>query len=144
MFTESLGLNSHYSVCWELERIQSVLGQTFKKMFQVDEKTISESTVVAQAIPPAIPPAGSLRLGCRRRDQTSRANLGAVELYLFSMWADLENHALCEDGAVIGWNAASWGVTSPKARQRDPSLMCGEKKDPDLRHIVQASAGAPR
>lgn len=93
---------------------------------------MAERTVISQAIPPA----GSLWLGCRPRDQTRGANLGAVELYLFRMWADLDNYGLCEDGSVIGWNAEYWGVTSPKARQRDPSLMCGETNTPQLILIV--------
>lgn len=91
-------------------------------MFQVDGKMVDERTVIAQAIPLA----GSLWLGCGPRDQTPGAKLGAVELYLFRMWADLSDHGLCEDGTVIGWNAKYWGVTSPKAMQRDPKLMCGE------------------
>ncbi|KAM9337150.1 adhesion G-protein coupled receptor G2 [Symphorus nematophorus] len=87
---------------------------------QVDGRVVAERTVIAQAIPPA----GSLWLGCRSRDRPPEAVLGRVELYLFRVWGDLSDHGLCEDGSVIGWNARYWGLTSPKARQRDPFLLC--------------------
>ncbi|KAL7373263.1 hypothetical protein ABVT39_002540 [Epinephelus coioides] len=87
---------------------------------EVDGKMVAERTVIAQAIPPY----GSLWLGCRPRDRPPGAKLGEVELYLFRMWADVGDHGLCEDGTVIGWSAQHWGVTSPRARQRDPSLLC--------------------
>lgn len=83
---------------------------------------VAERTVIAQAIPPH----GSLWLGCRPRDRPPGPVLGEVEVYMFRMWADLANHGFCEDGNVIGWNANMWGVSSPKARQRDPNLLCGE------------------
>ncbi|KAI3355444.1 hypothetical protein L3Q82_018280 [Scortum barcoo] len=90
---------------------------------RVDGMVVAERTVIAQAIPPA----DSLWLGCHPRDRPPVAALGKVELYMFRMWADLGHHGLCEDGlcTVIGWNAQYWGVTSPKARQRDPNLLCG-------------------
>lgn len=93
-------------------------------MFQVDGRTVGKRTVIAGAIPPA----GSLWLGCRPRYRPpgGAAVSGQVELYLFRMWADLARHGPCEDGTVIGWNARSWGVTSPRARRRDPALLCGE------------------
>ncbi|XP_078018845.1 uncharacterized protein adgrg2a isoform X2 [Epinephelus lanceolatus] len=87
---------------------------------EVDGKMVAERTVIAQAIPPY----GSLWLGCRPRDRPPGAKPGEVELYLFRMWADVGDHGLCEDGTVIGWSAQHWGVTSPRARQRDPSLLC--------------------
>ncbi|XP_026219871.1 mucin-3A isoform X2 [Anabas testudineus] len=101
---------------------RDVHGNSFS--LEVDGKMVAERTAIA----PAIPPAGSLWLGCRPRDQTPGANVGAVELYLFRMWADLGEHGRCEDGTVIGWNAEYWGVTSPKARQRDPNLMCDHRR----------------
>ncbi|KAI9516791.1 hypothetical protein NQZ68_013849 [Dissostichus eleginoides] len=91
-----------------------------KHWHRVDGKMVAQRTVIAQAIPPA----GSMWLGCRPRDQPPGDTLGKVELYLFRMWGDLGNHGLCEDGSVIGWNAHYWGVTSPRARQRDPNLLC--------------------
>ncbi|KAJ4925619.1 hypothetical protein JOQ06_018345 [Pogonophryne albipinna] len=87
---------------------------------EVDGKMVAQRTVIAHAIPPA----GSMWLGCRPRDQPPGDTLGEVELYLFRMWGDLGNHGLCEDGSVIGWNTYYWGVTSPRARQRDPNLLC--------------------
>ncbi|XP_028425801.1 uncharacterized protein LOC114549618 [Perca flavescens] len=89
---------------------------------EVDGKMVAERTVFARAIPPN----GSLFLGCQPRDRPPGIVLGQVELYLFRMWADLGNHGLCEDGTVIGWNAQSWGLTSPRAAQRDPKLLCVE------------------
>ncbi|XP_078136342.1 uncharacterized protein adgrg2a isoform X2 [Sander vitreus] len=91
---------------------------------EVDGKMLAERTVIARAIPPN----GSLWLGCRPRDRPPGAILGQVELYLFRMWADLGNHGLCEDGTVIGWNAQSWGLTSPKAAQRDKNLLCVDRR----------------
>uniref|UniRef100_UPI003AAC943A uncharacterized protein adgrg2a n=1 Tax=Centroberyx gerrardi TaxID=166262 RepID=UPI003AAC943A len=87
---------------------------------QVDGEVVAERTVIAQAIPPS----GSLRLGCRPRDRPPGAALAEVELYLFRMWADLDDHAACEEGSVIGWDSQFWGVTSARARQRDPNLPC--------------------
>ncbi|XP_071387422.1 mucin-5AC-like [Centroberyx affinis] len=40
------------------------------------------------------------------------------------MWADLDDHAACEDGSVISWDSRFWGVTRARARQRDPNLPC--------------------
>lgn len=93
-----------------------------KQIFQVDGRLVAERTVIAQAIPPA----GALWLGCGPRDRPPDAALGEVEVYMFRMWPDLVQHSFCEDGTVIGWNAQHWGVTSPKARRRDPNLLCGE------------------
>nr|XP_046228106.1 adhesion G-protein coupled receptor G4 [Scatophagus argus] len=101
---------------------RDVLRNSFS--LEVDGKTMAERTVIARAIPPS----GSLRLGCRPRDQPPGAALGEVELYLFRMWADLGDHGLCEDGTVIGWNARYWGLTGPKARQRDPNLPCDHRR----------------
>lgn len=106
-------------------------------MFQVDGDIIAERTAIAQAIPSN----GSLWLGCRPRDPPPGPNLGNVELYLFRMWADFGAHGPCEDGTVIGWNAKYWGVTSPSARQIDPSLMCGE---PDMKEYVVTGPNCSR
>jgi len=83
---------------------------------------VAERTVIAHAIPPS----GSLRLGCRPRDHPPGTVDGRIELYMFRVWDDLDDHAPCEDGSVIGWDSRFWGVTSSKARQRDPSLACAE------------------
>ncbi|XP_019218839.1 uncharacterized protein LOC109203647 [Oreochromis niloticus] len=101
---------------------RDVKGNTFS--LEVDGDIIAERTAIAQAIPSN----GSLWLGCRPRDPPPGPNLGNVELYLFRMWADFGAHGPCEDGTVIGWNAKYWGVTSPSARQIDPSLMCDHKQ----------------
>ena len=53
--------------------------------------------------------------------------MARIELYLFRVWSDLDDHALCEDGSVIGWDSRLWGVTSSRARRRDDSLACGER-----------------
>ncbi|XP_035767229.1 uncharacterized protein LOC102799720 [Neolamprologus brichardi] len=101
---------------------RDIKAKTFS--LKVDGDIIAERTVIAQAIPSH----GSLWMGCRPRDPPPGPNLGNVELYLFRMWADLGAHGPCEDGTVIGWNAKYWGVTSPSARQIDPSLMCDHKR----------------
>ncbi|KAM4605953.1 uncharacterized protein adgrg2a [Polymixia lowei] len=98
---------------------RDVPGNSFS--LEVDGQVVAERTVIAQAISPS----GSLRLGCRPRDRPPGAVVGEVELYLFRMWADLSDHAPCEDGSVIGWDSRFWGITSAKARQRDPGLLCG-------------------
>lgn len=97
-------------------------------MLQVDGQQVSARTVIAAQ---AIPTSGSLLLGCRPRDLRPGVTFGSVELYMFRMWADLDDHGPCENGTVIGWNALHWGLTSPRARQWDPSLQCGvtEKRE---------------
>ncbi|XP_029384836.1 uncharacterized protein LOC115060852 [Echeneis naucrates] len=131
-FPLQLSLTHWHRVCLR----RDVLHNSFS--LEVDGKTVAERTVIAQAIPPS----GSLWLGCRPRDRPPGAKLGEVELYLFRMWPDLDNHDLCEDGTVIGWDARYWGVTSPSARQRDPYLLCDRRR---LRRHRRASnaAGVP-
>ncbi|XP_034092383.1 adhesion G-protein coupled receptor G4 [Gymnodraco acuticeps] len=106
---------------------------------EVDGKMVAQRTVIAQAIPPA----GSMWLGCRPRDQPPGDTLGEVELYLFRMWGDLGNHGLCEDGSVIGWNTHYWGVTSPRARQRDPNLLCDHRRLRRGARVFRRSLNAP-
>ncbi|CAK6968602.1 mucin-3A [Scomber scombrus] len=101
---------------------RDVLGNSFS--LEVDGKMVAERTVIGEAIPPS----GSLWLGCRPRDRPPGAVLGEVEVYLFRIWADLGHHGICEDGTVIGWNAKLWGLTSPNARQRDPNLPCDHRR----------------
>lgn len=91
-------------------------------MFQVNGRMVAERTVIAQAIPPS----GTLWLGCHPRLQPPGVPQGKVELYLFRMWADLNSHGFCEDGTVIGWDSQFWSVTSSKAKEKDPYLLCGE------------------
>ncbi|XP_019897211.3 adhesion G-protein coupled receptor G4 isoform X2 [Esox lucius] len=40
------------------------------------------------------------------------------------MWDNMGKHTSCEDGSVIRWDSAQWGVSSAKARQTDSSLPC--------------------
>ncbi|KAM4544059.1 uncharacterized protein V3H82_021855 [Fundulus diaphanus] len=91
---------------------------------EVDDKMVEERTVIAQAIPPS----GSLRLGCHQTNRAPGAVMGKVELYLFRMWADLGEHSSCEDGTVIGWKANHWDVTSLKAKETDKFLPCDHKR----------------
>ncbi|XP_042366805.1 adhesion G-protein coupled receptor G4 [Plectropomus leopardus] len=91
---------------------------------EVDGEMVAERIVIANAIPNK----GSLWLGCRPRHQPAGAVTAEVELYLFRMWADVRDHGPCEDGTVIGWNSQYWGVTSPRASQRDPSLLCDHRQ----------------
>ncbi|KAE8279681.1 Adhesion G-protein coupled receptor G2 [Larimichthys crocea] len=118
---------------------------------EVDGKMVAARTVIAQAISPS----GSLWLGCRPRDRPPGASLGEVELYMFRMWNDLDHHGVCEDGTVIGWSAQYWGLTSPRARQRDPNLLCdayfwmsihvevkeGDKNEQDVQNLVSDAFG---
>ncbi|XP_030613091.1 adhesion G-protein coupled receptor G4-like [Archocentrus centrarchus] len=101
---------------------RDVKGNTFS--LEVDGHIVTKRTVIAQAIPPS----GSLWLGCRPNSRPPESKLGKVELYLFRVWGDLGDHGLCEDGTVIGWNAQYWGVTSPGARQIDHNLLCDHKR----------------
>ncbi|XP_034416593.1 uncharacterized protein LOC117749883 [Cyclopterus lumpus] len=102
---------------------------------EVDGTTVAERTIIARAIPPA----GTLWLGCRPRDRPPGASLGQVELYLFRVWADLGRHGPCEDGTVIGWSARHWGVTSPRARRRDPGLLCDGRRARAYRSVTDVS-----
>ena len=91
---------------------------------QVERVPVAERTVIANAMTPS----GSLLLGCRPGDRPPRdVDVARIELYLFRVWSDLDDHALCEDGSVIGWDSRLWGVTSSRARRRDDSLACGER-----------------
>ncbi|XP_014830811.1 PREDICTED: adhesion G-protein coupled receptor G4-like, partial [Poecilia mexicana] len=87
---------------------------------EVDHVMVAERTVIAQAIPPS----GSLWLGCHQRNRSPGGAVGKVELYLFRMWADLGEHRSCEDGTVTGWDGDHWDVTSPNAKETDHSLPC--------------------
>ncbi|XP_041670676.1 uncharacterized threonine-rich GPI-anchored glycoprotein PJ4664.02 [Cheilinus undulatus] len=87
---------------------------------EVDGELIAESTVIAKAIPSL----SSLRLGCRSSKRHRGVTPGTIELYMFRMWDDVGYHGFCEDGSVIGWNARYWGISSLKARQKDPYLLC--------------------
>ncbi|XP_028821856.1 adhesion G-protein coupled receptor G2-like isoform X3 [Denticeps clupeoides] len=81
-----------------------------------------ERMVVAHAIPPS----GQLLLGCRPQDATPGSSQGRVELYLFRMWADVQDHHSCEDGTVVGWDSRLWGITVPRARAHDEALHCAQ------------------
>ncbi|XP_054621819.1 mucin-17-like isoform X2 [Dunckerocampus dactyliophorus] len=117
-FPISLTLDRWHRVCLR----RNVPGNSFS--LELDGRLVAERTVIAQAIPPS----GSLWLGCRPRQLPPGAAvaLGRVEVYMFRMWADLAHRGFCEDGAVIGWDARFWGVTSPRARQRDDNLPCAQ------------------
>ncbi|XP_016528704.1 mucin-5AC-like, partial [Poecilia formosa] len=91
---------------------------------EVDHVMVAERTVIAQAIPPS----GSLWLGCHQRNRSPGGAVGKVELYLFRMWADLGEHRSCEDGTVTGWDGDHWDVTSPNAKETDHSLPCDHKR----------------
>ncbi|KAM3860373.1 adhesion G-protein coupled receptor G2 [Diretmus argenteus] len=119
---------------------RDVQGNSFS--LEVDGEVVAQRTVIARAITPS----GSLWLGCRPRDRPPGAMLGEVELYLFRVWADLGSHAPCEDGSVIGWDSRFWGVTSAKARQRDPNLLCAlsENQDPSQFHNLLENPAAVR
>ncbi|XP_061821992.1 uncharacterized protein adgrg2a [Nerophis lumbriciformis] len=119
-FPVSLALGRWHRVCLR----RDVPGNSFS--LELDGRLVAERTVIAQAIPPS----GSLWLGCRR--QAPGEALGRLEVYMFRMWADLARRGACEDGAVIGWDAHFWGVTSPRARQTDDGLPCAQT--PELGH----------
>ncbi|XP_067107341.1 adhesion G-protein coupled receptor G4 isoform X2 [Osmerus mordax] len=101
---------------------RDVLGDRFS--LKVNSSLVAERTVIAQAIPPG----GSLRLGCRSRNMVTGNVIGQLELYMFRVWADLMDHEPCEDGSVIGWDSRLWGVTSGKAMKRDVGLLCGDHR----------------
>ncbi|XP_047193890.1 mucin-2, partial [Hippoglossus stenolepis] len=113
-FPIQLSLKHWHRVCLRRDRQRNSFS------LEVDGQTVAERTVVAQAIPAS----GSLWLGCHLRDRHSEAQLGQVELYMFRIWADLDDHPSCEDGTVIGWDSRYWGVTSPSAKQTDHNLPC--------------------
>ena len=72
----------------------------------------------------AIPSEGEMVLGSKDRgDPPSRA--GAVELYLFRVWDDIDSHDVCEDGRVVAWRSEQWNMGNHPPLQ-DDSLLCGE------------------
>ncbi|XP_034038266.1 mucin-3A [Thalassophryne amazonica] len=107
---------------------RNVQGQSFS--LEIDGRIVAEKRVISQAVPPS----GSLWLGCRPRDPLPGTTAGEVELYLFRIWADLHHPELCEDGTVIGWRSEFWGITSPHARKIDTNLKCDFRW---LRHRVR-------
>ncbi|XP_019740343.1 adhesion G-protein coupled receptor G4 isoform X2 [Hippocampus comes] len=113
-FPVSLSLARWHTVCLR----RDVPGKSFS--LELNGRLVAKRTVIAQAIPPS----GSLWLGCRPRQRPRGAVLGQVEVYMFRMWDDLAHRGPCEDGTVIGWDARFWGLTSPRARQTDRQLHC--------------------
>ncbi|TWW70708.1 Adhesion G-protein coupled receptor G2 [Takifugu flavidus] len=113
-FPLQLSLTNWHRVCLRRDVLRNLFS------LEVDGKTVSERTAVAQAIPAS----GSLRLGCRPWERAPGSVPGEVELYLFRMWADLSSHGPCEDGSLVGWSARYWGLTSARAERRDPNLQC--------------------
>ncbi|KAK7881147.1 hypothetical protein WMY93_029556 [Mugilogobius chulae] len=105
---------------WHQVCLRRDVGTSSLKL-EVDNAVVGQRMVISQAIPSF----GSLWLGCAQRDQITAPALGHVELYLFRMWPDLDQHLPCEDGSVIGWSSEFWGVTSAKARKKDNDLPCG-------------------
>ncbi|XP_072307429.1 uncharacterized protein [Eucyclogobius newberryi] len=103
-----------HQVCLQRNVLSSSLS------LEVDNQVVGHRVVIAQASPSY----GSLWLGCGQREQAATPAPGQVELYLFRVWADLEQHRLCEDGSVIGWSSRHWRVTDTKAQKRDNSLPC--------------------
>ncbi|XP_077411084.1 uncharacterized protein adgrg2a isoform X2 [Vanacampus margaritifer] len=115
-FPVSLSLARWHRVCLR----RDVPGNSFS--LELNGRLVAERTVIAEAVPPS----GSLWLGCGPRQWPRGAEPGQVEVYMFRMWADLARRGPCEDGTVIGWNAGFWGVTSPRARQSDRNLQCAQ------------------
>ncbi|KAJ8278162.1 hypothetical protein GJAV_G00084580 [Gymnothorax javanicus] len=90
---------------------------------EVDREAF-ELTVKTQAIPPA----GKLVLGCRGWDAAQRRRaMGGVELYLFRIWDDVQEHSACEDGSVVSWDSLDWHVFGI-SRVSDDTLRCGHKR----------------
>ncbi|XP_077592639.1 uncharacterized protein LOC144209941 [Stigmatopora nigra] len=118
-FHVSLATGRWHRVCLR----RDVGGNSFS--LELAGRLVAKRTVIAQAVPPA----GSLWLGCRPRRRPPGAALGKVEIYMFRVWDDLARRGACEDGGVVGWNSRFWGVTSPRARQIDPQLPCAEKPE---------------
>ncbi|XP_061122321.1 adhesion G-protein coupled receptor G2-like [Syngnathus typhle] len=115
-FPVSLSLARWHTVCLR----RDVPGNSFS--LELNGRLVAKRTVIAQAVPPS----GSLWLGCRPRRQPRGAAHGQVEVYMFRVWADLAQRGPCEDGTVIGWSARFWGVTSPRARETDHNLHCAQ------------------
>ncbi|KAM6953384.1 adhesion G-protein coupled receptor G2 [Aplochiton taeniatus] len=120
-----LGVRHHFSVQlspthWHMVCLRrNVQGNSFS--LEVDGEQVAERTVIARAMPPL----GTMRLGCQPRDRPPGSVIGRVELYLFRVWADLDDHALCEDGSVIGWDSVFWG---------EAEVNCEKKQD--IRFVV--------
>ncbi|KAM6900084.1 adhesion G-protein coupled receptor G2 [Xenentodon cancila] len=90
-----------------------------KFSLEVDGSMVAERTVIAQAIPPS----GSLWLGCHSRNQFPAAKLGKVELYLFRMWADLKEHGVCEDGTKTTTTITVKMTTNIDAKEEDANEL---------------------
>ncbi|XP_076146172.1 uncharacterized protein adgrg2a isoform X2 [Alosa pseudoharengus] len=101
-----------------------------------------QRTVIARLIPPN----GELTLGCRPWDAqpgSAADSRGKVELYLFRMWEDVEQHQACEDGSVAGWESRMWAVTHPRAQVRDDQLYCGKTRRKRSSDDSSSATGSP-
>lgn len=92
----------------------------------------SQDTYVHTVIAHAMQPIGRLKLGCQPWQDFPRTNMAKMELYLFRMWGDVREHALCEDGTIVGWDSSMWRINQAQARVQDDTLYCGEHN----KHVV--------
>ncbi|TRY89602.1 hypothetical protein DNTS_017781, partial [Danionella cerebrum] len=88
---------------------------------------ISSDVYQRTAIARAIPPSGRLLLGCQPNEAYPGVKMATMELYLFRIWDDVEEHKSCEDGTVIVWDTQVWAITRPQARVQDLTLQCASQ-----------------
>lgn len=86
----------------------------------------SQETHVRTVIAHAMQPNGTLQLGCQPWQVFPGTNMATMELYLFRMWGDVRQHALCEDGTIVGWDSNMWRISQAQACVQDDTLFCGE------------------
>lgn len=122
-----LGVRHQFTVQLTAQRWHHIClrWDAFSKSFSL---TIGGNSEVYQrtAIARAIPPSGSLLLGCQPNEAFLGVKMATTELYLFRIWDDVGDHKACEDGTVIGWDSQIWAITRTQARVQDYTLQCGE------------------
>lgn len=137
-----LGVQHRFPVHLQLEhwhqlclRIDS-LHNRFSLTVSSSQKTY-ERTVFAHAMQPN----GKLQLGCQPWEVISGIRMATMELYMFRMWGDVKEHAVCEDGTIVGWESSMWRISRAQALVQDDTLYCGEhdKQDYYCMHCYKSS-----
>ncbi|KAF5883106.1 adhesion G-protein coupled receptor G2, partial [Clarias magur] len=72
----------------------------------------------------AMKPNGKLQLGCQPWEVFPGNQMATVELYMFRIWGDVREHALCEDGTIVGWDSSMWSISQDQTSVQDDTLYC--------------------
>ncbi|MCJ8745915.1 hypothetical protein PDJAM_G00135620, partial [Pangasius djambal] len=91
-FPVQLALKRWHRLCLSIDSLRN----SFRLTVSSSRKT-HKRTVIAHAMRPN----GKLQLGCQPWEIFPGTTMATMELYLFRMWGDVREHALCEDGTIV-------------------------------------------